>query len=601
MLLAKDFSTRYAIVLERDATHSERYAAEELARMLGAITDAHFPIETGPTAGSYSAPPKRIVLGHGENAAALGITPDDTPGGEEYHIKTVGDDLVIAGGRPRGTLYGVYALLCDVLGCRFYTPEVSHIPKRRMLKLGPLDIRFAPKLEYREAWYEGARDAHFAARNRLNGNRLYLDAQHGGRVKYYKYFVHTFDKLIPTEEFFDTHPEYFSLVDGKRLREDTQLCLTNPDVFDIVLERMLGWMEDDPEATIFSLSQNDYYNPCQCDACRAIDEREGSHSGSLIWFVNKVAEAIEQQHPHVIIDTLAYQYTRPAPKHIRPRHNVCVRLCSIESCFGHPLDRCDVISFPFSERVKPGASFQNDLRDWARVCDRVYIWDYVTNFSHYTMPFPNLRVLGPNINFLIDNHARGIFEQGNYARGGGADFNELRTWLLAQLLWNPQFDVEAGIDEFMHAYYGHAAQPLLDYLNALHDKVARENIHFGIFDRHTAAYLDEETLSHAEACFERALALADDDLIRYRVERAYLTIRFVRLAHRVAGDHQRYLDAHPGVTECEPPAVTVSEETARDIRQFHADAAAHGLTRICEWRDLETTEALMLCGKLRLW
>src|ERR1019366_5650033 len=116
---------------------------------------------------------------------------------------------------------------------------------------------------------------------------------------------------------------------GIRLRKETQLCLSNPEVLAIALAKVRDWLRADPEVSIVSVSQNDWENPCQCPACRAVDEEEGNFSGSLIRFVNRIAEAIEPEHPHVAIDTLAYLYTRKAPRRVRPRHNVIVRLCSI--------------------------------------------------------------------------------------------------------------------------------------------------------------------------------------------------------------------------------------------------------------------------------
>ena len=46
----------------------------------------------------------------------------------------------------------------------------------------------------------------------------------------------------------------------------------------------------------------------------ALDEKEGSHSGTMMNFVNQVAE----QFPDYMISTLAYEYTRKAPATIKP-------------------------------------------------------------------------------------------------------------------------------------------------------------------------------------------------------------------------------------------------------------------------------------------
>ncbi|PQP88492.1 hypothetical protein CPT76_09085 [Paenibacillus sp. AR247] len=246
-------------------------------------------------------------------------------GSDGFVIRTAGSRLVIAGGALRGTLYGVYTFLEDYLGCRWFSSKVSRIPKRSRISLGDIDIEQVPVLEYREPFFFCAFDGDWAARNKSNGNFPELETRHGGKTEYTSLFVHTFDHFIPVKEHFDAHPEYFSEVGGERISEKTQLCLTNPEVLELMIKRVKEYLGQHPETRILSVSQNDWYNPCQCANCRAVDEYEESYSGSLIRFVNQVAEAIESEYPEAAIDTLAYQYTRKPPKYVRPRHNVIVR------------------------------------------------------------------------------------------------------------------------------------------------------------------------------------------------------------------------------------------------------------------------------------
>ena len=83
--------------------------------------------------------------------------------------------------------------------------------------------------------------------------------------------------------------------------------------------------------------------------------------------------------------------------------------------------------------------FARDIRDWHRLTDRLYIWDYTTDFSHYLLPFPNYYVLGPNVRLFHQNGVVGLFEQGAYQSFSG-EMSEMRAWVLAQLLWNPYQD-----------------------------------------------------------------------------------------------------------------------------------------------------------------
>jgi hypothetical protein len=311
-------------------------------------------------------------------------------------------------------------------------------------------------------------------------------------------------------------------VDGKRLKEKTQLCLTNPDVKRLAVEAVEKWINGHPEVTIFSISQNDWYNPCDCDECRKIDEAEGSRAGTLIHFVNHIAEAIEKKHPNVIIDTLAYQYTRTPPRTIRPRPNVCVRLCSIECCFFHPL-RVDKDIHTDDNKE----SFQKNLEDWSKVCNRLYIWDYVVNFSHYLLPFPNFHVLADNIKFFIENNVKGVFEEAAVTAYGGTEFAELRAWVLGKLLWNPYQDTDSLVHEFLTGYYRQASDPIREYFHLIHDHVAgNPDRHLGIWQVPGDDYLSPEVVEKSLSLFEKALVLADDDEIRTRVRITQLPIRY---------------------------------------------------------------------------
>lgn len=82
----------------------------------------------------------------------------------------------------------------------------------------------------------------------------------------------------------------------------------------------------------------------------ALTKEEGSHAGTLLRFVNACADAIAEEYPDIIIDTLAYHYTRQAPKITRPAPNVTVRLCTIEGCFSHPLEACEVVTCDYYKR-----------------------------------------------------------------------------------------------------------------------------------------------------------------------------------------------------------------------------------------------------------
>jgi hypothetical protein len=511
LTIVDDGRSEYCIVLDADASPSERYAAEELQKFLKEISGYAIPILS-------SRAPKMIVVGGGEILREIDPAFDTGQLGKEgFTIRTREAHLILAGGKQRGTLYAVYTFLEDYLGCRWYSSEVSRIPRQKLIEIPSINVTHKPVLEYREPFYSDAFDGDWAARNKANGHSARLGERHGGKVRY-SHFVHTFYSLVPPEKYFDEHPEYFALVNGERRRSGAQLCLTNPDVLRIVIEGVKRWIAQDPEADIYSVSQNDCAGWCECPDCKALDEREESHMGSLLTFVNNVAEAIEKEHPDKAIDTLAYQYTRKPPENIRPRHNVIIRLCSIECCFSHPLDSCP-----------QNASFRDDILGWSKIAPRLYVWDYVTDFANYLLPFPNLDVLKPNIEFFVRHNVRGIFEEGNYSHGGGGEMAELRAYLLAKLLWNPDADVEALKKDFLEGHYGKAAGAIAEYIAMLHRKVKDDKVHLNIWSGPTSPYLTDEVLTRADALFDRAEKLADNAEILQRVLVARLPLWYVRI------------------------------------------------------------------------
>jgi len=461
LVLADGGKSAYRIVLPDGASPSTRYAAEELQQFLEQITGAKPPIASaGEPAGDHE-----IVLGKNPRLEKLDAKIDFPSLGQEgYVIRTVGPHLVIAGGEPRGTLYGVYGLLEDHLGCRWFAPGVSRIPKQSRLALAPIDERRVPVLEYREPFTFDCFDGDWCARNRVNSSAGRLEAKHGGKIRFGSgFFVHTFDRLVPPEKYFDQHPEYFSVVKGKRVKAHSQLCCTNEDVMKLCTEAILKAMREQPDAFVFSVSQNDWHNNCECEKCQALAKQEESQIAPVLQLVNRVAEVVEREFPDKAVETLAYQWTRKAPKQMRPRRNVIVRLCSIECCFSHSLAKCD---------SDANRKFREDADAWAKVADRLWVWDYVTDFQHYLLPFPNQRIRNDNIRFFVDHHVKGIFEQDTY-NTSNSELAELGGYLTAKFLWNPDYDEETAMREFLDGYYGKAAGPIRAYIDLLHDRAEK--------------------------------------------------------------------------------------------------------------------------------
>jgi len=549
--------------------------------------------EQSPVQAGYAAKELRYYLAMmsgkpvpvGNEAGPGAITLDQVVcpelGEDGFRIVPETDSIRIQGGK-RGIIYGAYELL-EMLGCRFFTPECEKIPVMPELALElEGEILQKPILEYREHNYiDLRRSVRFAVKRRVNGYHHAIPESMGGYMPY-AWFVHTFDNLVPPAQYGESHPEYYALLaDGTRPHNPGrfQLCLTNPDVLEVSVESVRQALKNHPRARIISLSQNDWMGNCQCEKCLATDREEGSPAGTLLRFVNAVAERLEKEFPDVIFDTLAYVYSRPAPAITRPRQNVCVRLCSIEACFAHPFETCDDPHRRVGRPDGSSASFITDLTDWGKVSHRTYIWDYTTCFAHYPTPHPNWHALQPNMKAFIRNNVRGVFEQANGAQGGGVDMNEMRAYIISKLLWDAETDVQQHIREFSDYYYGDAGVYIREYIEALCGKAERDNIHVGFNDNPVSALFSEEMLDEYDAILEKAeQAVAEDALRRRRVQKVRLSIRWVRLKRAGMLRH---------------------EHNAEEINAFFTDWNSFGLTRIDEWVSHQTTLRALLDDKWR--
>lgn len=513
--LARDGVSPMVIVLSAQASPSEKRGAAEIQSHLRQICGAELPIVTD----DQPMPARAILVGRSKHTDALGVAPDDGLGPEGFIIRTIRGHVAVVGSRIRGTMYGCTALL-EKLGVRWLTPKVTVIPKSPTVILPAIDERQTPAFEYREPYFTEAFDKDWAARIRNNGAAARLDESTGGKITYYP-FVHSFDKLI-APALFQSNPEYFPLIKGQRTSGYAQRCLSNPQVLKLAIEAVRGWIKERPAAMIYSVSQNDCYRFCECESCKAIADRYGGvQSGLYLWFVNQIAEAIEKDHPDKLIDTLAYQFTEDAPTGIVPRKNVRVRLCPIAVCEAHPYEKC---AHPKT------VQFVKNLRAWAAITDTLYIWHYNINFAHYLMPFPDFEQFPDSTRLYKRSGVKGIFFEGAYGAGGGSSDAELRSYVMAKLLWDPSLDANALVNEWMAGVYGPAAGPMRKWFDLLHEKARDPGKHFFIYDPPTVHYMSADVIKAGDELYDEAekLAAGNAAALEY-VRKSRLGLRYVKL------------------------------------------------------------------------
>jgi hypothetical protein len=506
----------HTIVLPAGATPAERRGAEEFQRFVAEMSGARLPIRTEPVSG----PGPFVFVGWSRALEALQPGIDYAGlGPEDFALKTLGNHLAIAGGRPRGTMYGVSTLL-EKLGCRWFTRDAMHIPKHATLVLPKLDELQRPAFEMRWPGITEAVDKEWAARNKLNGAGLPLDASTGGRVECSP-CGHSFHTLIPPAKFFATHPEYFALVDGRRRYVNGQLCLTNPGVVRAGVEQIRAWLRERPDTSLVGICQEDWGGWCECENCRRVEQEEGgAHSGPIVRFVNALAEAIAADYPQTRILTYAYQYSEPAPTRTAPHPNVRIQLAPISACIGHAAAAC-----PRNRKL-----LLDNLTAWTRLGRRVYLYGYATNFAHYLYPLPDMERLAGDLPHFHRLGVTGVYYEGSH-QGEGGHGAELRAWIMAKLMWNPGEDVSRLVNEYLAGVYGAAAAaPLRRVFDLLHREVRfppeGRGQHLWIDQ---APWIPTAVVNQIDPLYAQALAAASTESARRRIRRERLWVEYTRI------------------------------------------------------------------------
>ncbi|MEH6305219.1 DUF4838 domain-containing protein [Olivibacter sp. CPCC 100613] len=463
--LTESGQSDYSILIAGKQNQYEQKAAVELQKYIKLISGVEIPISQNSEIKGNKiilSSDRQLIERFSEKSVAI-----EQLGIDGYHIKTVGQNLVLAGGTGKGVLYVVYSFLEDYLGCRYYNPDVFVIPESKQIRLTKIDKRFIPILTNRIALFKQSLNEQYRNWHKLD---LYRDTEDG----LWGSWAHSFMELVPPTQYLKSHPEYYALTEGKR--QATQLCLSNPEVVKIATENLAKKIQQNPKAKYWSVAQEDNNKKCECDQCKALDLREGSPSGSIINFVNKIAA----KFPDKVITTLAYTYSQKPPKTIKPASNVLVIFCTTGN-------------FDRGKRYtgqQGASSYTQHLAAWGNISKQLMVWDYVVDYKHFLLPVPNLQAVSTNLNDFVKNHATGIFWQGNIY-GGGA-FDELKSYLLAKLSWDPTLNSNDVIEDFLKGYYGNAASKVSTLLKEMTNAYAASGKELGLFDNpsdHIQGYL----------------------------------------------------------------------------------------------------------------
>lgn len=492
LTLVKDGKAVSRIVLS-EKSEINRQAADLLQDFVQRISGASLPIVEG------KAKSGDVVIG-GKSAEA---------GEDGFTLCSEQNQLRITSGGDKGSIYGVVTLLEKYMGVSYYAYQAYTLTASKTITLPEIHLSETPAFRYRQSFSYGCEDPIYKMWFRLEEpNEVFIDNM----------WVHTFDRLMPSEVYGKEHPEYYSYINGEhRPGNHSQWCLTNPDVYDFVVKKLDSVFKANPDKKLISVSQNDGNNTfCTCENCRKVYEEEGSPAGAYIRFMNKLAE----RFPDKEISTLAYLFTMHPPKKVKPLPNVNIMLCDIDC----------MREVPLTDNAS-GRDFVKALEGWSAISNNIFVWDYGINFDNMVSCFPNFHVLQKNIQLFKKNHVTMHFSQVNGSKG--TDFSEMRAYMLGKLMWDPYQNADSLMRSFMDGYYGAAAPYLYQYQKIMQGGLLASGTNLWIYDSpvtHKNGMLNDQLCKTYDELFDQAEAAVASDPVRLdRVQLSRLSLIYSEL------------------------------------------------------------------------
>lgn len=544
--IAYDGASDYIILTPALPQPAESTAATELASVLGQVTGATLEVVAENRARDVSTQGFFISVGDTELYREQDFRAEDL-NTDGFLIKTVDNTLFIIGENQRGTLYGVYEFLEREAGCRFLSPSYDHIPSVPRLGLRLLDVKEVPTFATRSDFYwPMSYDTLYTAKMRylsqFSGFKDLSEPIGGSLMTYWNDTGHSFYQFVPHSVYYAEHNDWFSGPDEK----NSQPCfssginddgtLTEGDSFvRTLIEAVKQKILDEPSLTHIMLGQMDNDNVCRCERCTTqIAALGGQRSAQLVLVTNAVAREVKAWMAEEGIDreivflTFSYWWSMNAPtktdadgntvaacEQVIPRDDVYIFFAPIGACYNHAINDTSC-----SHNV---IDIYGQFENWRAITDRFYVWDYAVNFNDYLSWYPNLGVLKENLLYYREIGVAGVLTEGSITAQNYYQ-QDLISWLLSKLMWNPDQDVNALRAEYDRYYFGEAAGPIVtqytDFMNAYFERVSETQgssvLHATIYSNNSpwlvsVDTLNEKMLNMAQGYMDRAKEAIEGD------------------------------------------------------------------------------------------
>ena len=554
-------------VIKGSDRHIVTAAAEDLAYYLGHIMNTNIPVVSKEEGGT--------------GTIVVSFQPEKDLPEDAFVIDVTKEQVSITGANERGVLFGVYYFLDHYLGCKFLAADYEYIPHFAGKVLPEKSDRQIPRFAYREIFIAEGDDPVFSFKNLLNG-RLGHRIEKREAEKNYTTGIDTYS-FISSQLISDRYA-----CNGQYLFSDSSvkkeaLIKLDKKLSEIYMKRQIYAI----------LEHEDRGSVCE----RGLKKGETPQKAFLD-YTSYLAKGLQKKYPKVKFYHQAYFWSRRAPADAkRLPSNLGVHFAPIEADFSQPL------------KSKTNSRYWQDLLSWKPLTDDVIVWHYITNFNAYPAPYPNLDALAQDLHDLgKEPFVTGLFLQGAY-NSAGSELAELRLWVFARLLWNPNQNIETLIKEFCHYYYGKAADDVKHYIDtvAFFSRQSQEGLQAKT--PVDAAYLSEEHLAKLAAILEKGLSKLKTESPYYK--HLYKLLAGIDGLRLIRGDrfkdrekvkrrYKKYLDVHPEISRFGEAVSMENIKTMLDIDRSREKIPplAKGLRKGTEWLSFQEYQLELCCADI---
>ena len=504
--LLENGEVKVTVVYSEGASESLIAAADFMAATIDRMSGSS-GVRTAVKKGGESG--FSIYVGRAANSALIDLS-DVKDDGYKLEIKPEG--IYIVGKTDDATRNGIYDFLETHLECMYVSPENTYVPLCPTVKLALEEKTVNPTITWRKVYqYESVQNGWYE-RLKMNGTIVKEGENSIELYNEWGTWCHSSFEFVPPEKYFDEHPEYYAKFLGKRRYQfnvlgrtfPTHLCYTNEEVYQIAEAELVKRIEANPEVKFWDFSIMDtYFATCRCKECKKFNKEAGSEMGTLLAFLNRLADAIRDDYPDVYLSTLAYQRVKNPPKNMKCAPNLCINVCAFPG----------TESYPYSTEggIKASREFAERVVEWGKICDNILVWDYVVNFTHLKLPFPNFEFQKENLEFYLENNIRFVFHQGS--REPMDENAEMRTYLLSRQLWDKDVDLLALAKKYVAVVYGDAAGLVEEYMDTANAAMIESGADLSLYDspkKHKNGYLAPKLTDKYLELTEKMLEVAEN-------------------------------------------------------------------------------------------